>query len=160
MLRTASSRKRGKRSFNCRGKFFLQESRLQTGLTGCAGFVLSFEFLRETEKTKPESHVQAFDPVDHVNLVRSFYVVCVCLRESAVPTWRAIALCEGGSACPELSRRAANTQSLRTLRLCGEIRSFGWEGTNVRMSWMSPSCSFASVEKAATSRRKHLYQPS
>ena len=149
MLRTASSRKRGKRSFNCRGKFFLQESRLQTGLTPvncagqprCTGFVLSFEFLRETEKTKPESHVQAFDPVDHVNPVRSFYVVCVCLRESAVPTWRAIALCEGGSACPELSRRAANTQSLRTLRLCGEIRSFGWEGPNVRMLWTSPSFS-------------------
>jgi hypothetical protein len=40
-----------------------------TGQAGQAGFVLSFHFLYETEKTKIESHVQAFNPVDHVNPV-------------------------------------------------------------------------------------------
>jgi hypothetical protein len=46
---------------------FARLSRL--GLARCTGFGLSFEFLCETEKTKPESHVQAFNPVDHVNPV-------------------------------------------------------------------------------------------
>ncbi len=54
---------------------FSPELRLQTGLTRCTGFVLSFQFLCETEKTKPESHVQAFNPVDHVNPVS---VLCLC----------------------------------------------------------------------------------
>ena len=45
------------------------------GQPRCTGFGLSFEFLHETEKTKPESHVQAFNPVDHVNPVS-----VLCLR--------------------------------------------------------------------------------